>query len=404
MVNQGSPDIFIKAFRILIIILTSLMIYYLINIGNRYVGRKKQIVIKNKWILQTFLGIIFAYLLYLFLKRHTFVYDIFITIIISIVLAYALNPIINRLEKHGIKRLYGVLILYVSIVVIIFVLAFLIIPKSGREIKRLVTDLPMYFDKLSNMVDNLYERYYSTVGELPPLFKVIEDIVKENVDNIQVYLANGAKSFFGAIAGMTSKIINIVLTPILTLYFLVDKENFVNRLKSWIPRKYKDDTIYLATNIDNSLSKFIRGRLLMALYVGVFTSIMLLIIGVDFAIVIGFITGLFDIVPYIGPLMGFIPALFFGFIESPIKAVWVSILFVIIQWGENNVLGPKIIGENMGIHPLVILLSIIIGGGVFGVFGMIISVPLVAVFKIIYQFVMEKIAEYKEKELTKEGY
>lgn len=404
MINQGSPDIFIKVFRILIIILTSLLIYYLINIGNRYVGRRKQIIIKNKWILQTFLAIVGAYLLYLFLRNNPFLYDIFITIIISIVLAYALNPIINKLENRGIKRIFAVLILYVSIIAILFILSFLIIPKSGREIKRLANDLPLYLDKLSEMVDGLYDRYSSTVGDLPPLFTMIEDIVKENVENVQAYLAMGAKTFFSAIIGVTSKLINIVLTPILTLYFLVDKDAFVARLKRLIPRRYKKDTIYLAKTIDHSLAKFIRGRLLMALYVGVFTSIMLLIIGVDFAIVIGFVTGLFDIVPYIGPLMGFIPAMFFGFIESPIKAVWVSILFVVIQWGENNVLAPKIIGENMGIHPLVILLSIIIGGGIFGVFGMIISVPLVAIFKIIYRFIMDKRAQYKEKELTKEEY
>ncbi len=102
-------------------------------------------------------------------------------------------------------------------------------------------------------------------------------------------------------------------------------------------------------------------------------------------------TGIFDIIPYIGPLIGFIPALFFGFIESPIKAVWVSILFLVIQWGENNILAPKIIGDSMGIHSLVIFLAIIIGGGVFGVFGMIVSVPLVAVFKIIYEFIKNKI-------------
>ena len=128
----------------------------------------------------------------------------------------------------------------------------------------------------------------------------------------------------------------------------------------------------------------------MSLYVGVVTTIVLLFMGIEFAFVIGFITGVADIIPYIGPLLGFVPAVFFAYMSRPIKVVWVIIFFLFIQWAENNILAPKIIGENLGMHPLVILLSIVIGGGVFGVFGMILSVPIVAVFRILYKFFKEK--------------
>lgn len=391
MFGQGSPDIFIKAIGILSILLTFLVVYYLINIGNRFVDEGKRINIKNHWIFITLGALVALYFLYVFIKKNPFVKDIIVTIIISIVLAYALNPIINKLEEKGIRRLTGVLILYISIVAIFFILSFLIIPKTSQELKRLFTNLPTYFDQLSDLGDNLYDKYYSTIGILPPIFENIESIVKENIANIETVLVEGVKNFVLVIVGMTSKIINIVLTPILTLHFLVDKDFFVKKLKKAMPRKYKDDIIELSQTLDTSLSSFIKGRLLMSVYVGVFTTIMLLIFGIDFAIVIGFITGLFDIIPYIGPFIGYIPALFFGILESPIKAVWVSILFVVIQWGENNILAPKIIGENMGIHPLVILLSIIIGGGIFGVFGMIIAIPLVSIVKIFYEFFKERI-------------
>lgn len=395
MFGQGSPDIFIKAIGILSITLAFLVIYYLINIGNRFVDKEKKINIKNKWIVVVFAVLISSYFIVIFFRRNPFLYDILITIIISMVLAYAINPLVNKLEEKGIKRLYGVLIIYLSIVGIFFVLAFLIIPKTGKEIKRLVTDLPMYFDRLSILIDDLYIKYSSVLGNLPPMFKEIEDVLIKSLRGIEKTVVEGLKSSIGVLMGITSKIINIILTPILTLYFLVDKDAFVKKIKAFIPKKHRKETVELAINIDKSLSSFIRGRLLMSLYVGVFTSIMLLILGVDFAFVIGFITGLFDIVPYIGPFIGYIPAMFFAFIESPIKAVWVSVLFIFIQWAENNILAPKIIGENMGIHPLVILLSIIVGGGIFGVFGMIISVPLVAVFKIIYKFITKKIETSK---------
>jgi predicted PurR-regulated permease PerM len=113
--------------------------------------------------------------------------------------------------------------------------------------------------------------------------------------------------------------------------------------------------------------------------------------GIEFAIVIGFITGLADIIPYIGPFLGFVPAVIFAFIAGPIKAVWVAVFFILIQWGENNILGPKILGKSTGMHPLTVLLSIIVGGTIFGVMGMLLSVPFVSVIIILYKYFKNKI-------------
>ncbi len=389
MLLYGPPDFIIKAIWILLTILIFLTIYYLINIGNNYVNNKKQINITNKNIGFILLSLIIAYSLYKFFNRYTFLYDIFITVIASIIIAYAINPLINKLEKKNINRLEGVLIVYISIVAVFLILAFLVIPKSGRELKRLVNDLPKYFEELSSLFDGIYTKYYSTLGDLPPIFQGIETAVMDNIVNLEIFISNALKGFVAGAIGMASKVVSIILTPILTLYFLVDKDYFKEKIIKMIPDRYRKDVLKLSNSIDFSLSQFIKGRLIMSLYVGVATTIMLFILGIDFAIVIGFITGLFDIVPYIGPLMGFIPAVFFAFISKPIKAIWVSIFFIFIQWAENNILGPKIIGENMGMHPMVILLSIIVGGGIFGVFGMFISVPIVAISKIIFLYIRE---------------
>ncbi|NMA49704.1 MAG: AI-2E family transporter, partial [Tissierellia bacterium] len=98
-----------------------------------------------------------------------------------------------------------------------------------------------------------------------------------------------------------------------------------------------------------------------------------------------------DIIPYIGPFLGFLPAVIFAFIASPIKALWVGIFFILIQWGENNIIGPKILGKTTGMHPLTILLSIIAGGTIFGVIGMLLSVPFISVMIILYKYFKNKI-------------
>ena len=121
--------------------------------------------------------------------------------------------------------------------------------------------------------------------------------------------------------------------------------------------------------------------------------IYLLVLGVDFAIVIGMITTVADIIPYIGPFMGFLPAVLFAFMDSPIKAMWVAILFLIVQWAENNVLAPKLLGDKTGLNPIVILISIIIGGGMFGVLGMMLAVPAVSILIILLDFAKMKYNE-----------
>ncbi len=390
MIISRIPDFVLKAIFVLLMLLLSLLIYYLVNIGNKHVDNKKRLHLNNKKAIIILLSIVFMYTVTMILRRYPFLKDIIITVIASIIIAYALNPLINKFEKNKISRLYGVIIVYLSIIAIIFILAVLVIPNSGREIRRLVANLPMYFEQASKIIDGFYTRYYSTLGGLPPVFEGVEGIVMDNIVRVERLIVDSLTAFASGIISFASKIVIVILTPILVLYFLVDKEYFKGLITKLIPNSYREDTLYLASVIDISLKQFIKGRLLMSLYAGVMTAIMLLVLGIEFPFVIGFITGLADIVPYIGPFLGYIPAVFFASISDPIKIIWISIFWILIQWSENNLVAPKIIGENMGMHPMIILLSIIIGGGVFGVFGMILSVPLVAIGKIILLYLIDK--------------
>lgn len=390
MIISRVPDFVIKAIFILIMVFLTTAIYYLVNIGNNYIDGRKRINLSNKKLIIIMLIAIIFYIFTMILRKFPFISDIIATIIGSIIIAYALNPIINSFERRNIKRFYGVIIVYLSIVAMFFILSVLVIPSSGKEIRRFVSNLPIYFEQISDIMDGFYTKYYSTLGGLPPMFQGIENIVMENLVKLEGIISGSMTKFVGGVLSMASKLVNIVLTPILVLYFLVDKAYFKELLIKLIPNKYREDTLQLASIIDTSLKQFIKGRLIMSLYAGVMTTILLLVLGIEFPFVIGFITGVADIVPYIGPFLGYVPAVFFASFSGIMKVIWVSIFWVLIQWTENNIVAPKIIGENMGMHPMVILLSIIIGGGVFGVFGMILSVPIVAITKITTQYILDK--------------
>lgn len=381
----------IRNLFILISVFIVFAIYYLIHIGNRYVDANKRIQVNKKKAVPILAGVIFVYIFYLLSKKYGILSDTIYTIIISMVLAYLFNPIINYFEKHNISRGLGVFIVYIIIIGIIFILSFLVIPKTGREIKRFMNVIPLYFGKVSQFTDKLYMKYYTNIDNMPPIFQGIEDIILKNINNIQNLIITSVSRFFEGLISTFSKVISLILIPILTFYFLKDKEYFKTKLYLTVPKKNRKEVKELFLEIDRILSQFIRGRLLLALYVGVATTILLLILKIDFAIIIGMLTGIADIIPYFGPFIGFLPAVFFALLSSPIKALWIAILFVGIQWIENNVLAPKIIGKSTGIHPVTVLLALIIGGGVFGIMGMIFSIPAVAIFKILFGFFMGKV-------------
>ena len=386
-----APEIFVKLVWILSAALLFLIIYYLINIGNRFVPDKKVIHYNTRLIVWVIVGLFGLYFITKIFNRYPLIADTFYTIIISLILAYFLNPLVDFFEKKGLNRFISTVLVYLIILGTIVILTISVLPRTGRELRRLATNFPGYITAITNWLSSLYSDYTSTIEGMPELVSSIEKVITQNVDRLQAGIANGIESFIMIIAGMFTRIISWILTPILTFYFLMDKNHFIEKLKTLIPKKNKEETISLFKQIDTALSEFIRGRLLMAVIVGITTTIFLFLMGIEFAIVIGFITGIADIIPYIGPFLGFVPAVIFAFIAGPIKALWVGIFFILIQWAENNILGPKILGKTTGMHPLTILLSIIAGGTMFGVMGMLLAVPFVSVMIILYKYFKNKI-------------
>lgn len=388
--NIQSPFL-IRNLMILVFILLILIIYYLIHIGNRFVDSNKRIRITRKKGLPILALILFLYIFIQLSQQFTIIQDTLFTIIVSIILAYLFNPIINYLEKYNIPRGLGILMLYVVILGVIVAISFSIIPRLGKELRGLLAITPTYIKELTEFLNGLYEKYYSGVDNIPPIMQSLQDVIFQNIDRLQGIIVNNISKFIEGVVEAFSKIISFILIPILTFYFLRDKDYFKNILYLTIPKSRRQDAKELLAEMDRALSQFIRGRLILAVYVGIVTTIFLLILNVNFAIVIGLITGIADIIPYFGPFLGFLPAVIFAFLDSTVKGIWVAVVFIIIQWVENNVLAPKIIGESTGIHPITVLLSLIIAGGMFGVMGMIFSVPVVAVVKILVGFFIDRI-------------
>lgn len=396
-----SPIILITWLVMLVFSVTA--IYYLINIGNRYLERSKRLVIESKSVKRVIIGICFLVIIIILLRKFPIIGRVLAAAFVAAILAYVINPLVDRLEARGFSRMAGVGIVFLSILAIFGILLTAVIPKTILEVRNLAKSLPGIVDKITYMGVNLIEGLSEI--EVPGAIQIsntLKDSLETTTRSLMEWVTTSASRITVLVTNMVQNIVSVVFTLILvfimTFYFSVDKKLYVSKVKKIIPESINEDFSYLAGKINVVLTEFIRGRLILAIFVGVLTTILLLILKIDFAIVIGTITFVADIIPYIGPLLGFVPAFLFALIESPIKALIVAVFYVFIQWAENNIMAPKIIGDSMGLHPLFIFLAIVIGGGMFGVWGMVVSVPLAAIGLILIDFGREKYKIYKEEE------
>lgn len=414
--NANTARFVTYALIVLAIFLMFLAIYYLVNIGNKYIEPNKRIKMDLSIVAKLFLVILGLYLIKIIFAKYKILGYTLSSVIIAIIFAYIIDPLVNYLERKGVKRQLGVIIVYISVIFLFGILIFSVIPKTIQELTNLLLRIPTMIDNMSGntneflikvfdrlgieVPDNAFSIYSgSSAGGTGPITRLI-DSANKAINDVIVSMQQSAVESFKDIAtklySILTNAVRIVLIMIFSFYFSVDKENFTLKVKKWIPKKHKDDIYFLASRINTALQQFIRGRLLLAIFVGVATMIYLLILKVDFAVVIGLITLVADITPYIGPFLGYVPAALFAFMDSPVKAFWVTIIFVLIQWAENNLLAPKLIGNSTGLNPLLVLISIIIGGGIFGVWGMVISVPVVSIIVILIDFFKLKYGQRQE--------
>lgn len=378
--------------NIFITILIGLSIYFLLNIGNKYVKPEKRLNFLPRKIIFSSIMVILIVILYNLFKGPSKITEIFLLTFYSIVLSYLLNPFVYFIEKRGIKRSYSILIVYSFLIAIIVIVLLSLVPKVFNEFENLVRLMPSYFNRIYNYFNNLFVKYSKHIDKLPPGFQEIKEVFLENIKEIQVLFINYLRNITNSVIGIFPKMISFIIVPILTFYFLKDKDYFKKKIILIIPKNYRNDVVQIGREIDKVLGKFVRGQLLVGAFVGTSTSIALLLIGVDFAIIIGFVAGIADIIPYFGPIIGIMPALVFAILKGPIKALWVIISFIIIQQLECNIISPKIVGDSVGIHPVVVMLALLIGGSYFGIIGLLFAIPVTIVLKVASSFIIDKIS------------
>lgn len=330
---------------------------------------------------------------FLFAPIGTFFSTIFIPILIAGVLFYMLNPVVMKLEKIKIGNFrfsHNGAVAVVFILLILFFVGILawIIPKLVYQIGNLVTNIPNFVD----VIEREFNDWNQQLGHVVWLKNVdYESYAQQFQTGLSGYantIVSGLTASLGTIFGMATSMIVVAITvPIMLFYMLKDGQKLKPAIKRILPQKHAEQTMDLLSQMSNTISSYISGQLIEVLFVMVFTSMGFALVGEKYALLLGIFAGMCNIIPYVGPYIGVLPALIVAAKSGLMQVVLIIIVTVIVQQIDGNFIFPNIIGRSLSIHPLTIIIILLAAGKIAGLMGMILGVPLYAVVKVIIEFI-----------------
>ena len=312
--------------------------------------------------------------------------------ILGLVLAYILLPLVNWLDRHmparlrawKVSRPLAIFLTYLLLLAVVAGIVAFLVPIVSEQVRNLIDGWPDLVQRFQDWGEQGLGWYRSTVPE------TWRQTIEENLEALAGDVATSIRAgLFAAIRTLFSTIgfvIGLVVIPFWLFYILHDESRVKSGVVHALPEQLRADVRCLASLTDDVLSAYIRGQLLLCLFVGGMATIALLITGVPFAIVLGLIAAVFEILPYVGPILGAIPAILVALLSNPAAAIWVVVAFFAIQQVENLLLVPRIAGKSVQLHPALVMVVLVIGNEVGGFWGMLVAVPVTAVIRDLFKY------------------
>ncbi|EOR27351.1 permease [Clostridium sartagoforme AAU1] len=331
---------------------------------------------KYKKIINPILIIIVALIilaLYIKIKTLNSIVNI---IFIGFIFAYTLKPFRDGLsEKFKLNKRVASISIIIVIVFSFILLSYIIIPSILRESYNFGSIL----DNIDIYIKNIAKKM--NLNDLSFFQGIYEQISEE----ANMFFAKISDNFLENLFLCFESLVSLAIIPIVTYYFLVDGDLIYNKLLLILPTEKRIIAKKVLNNLDKVLSRYIISQLLLSLIIGILTFIVLLILDVKFALILGIFNGILNIVPYFGPIIGGVPAIFIALMDSPNKALYTIIAVFLIQQIEGNILSPKITGDSTNMHPIIIIILLLVGEKLGGLIGMVIAVPIGVIVKVIYE-------------------
>lgn len=306
------------------------------------------------------LGLYFIYL----------IRDVLVMVFIALIIAAAIDGPVDWLARHKVRRVFGTAIVYISVIAVFALFMYLIVPSLAGQIKNLAVYLPEYLTKLGAEAQ--------IVGQ-----KIGAENLQKILDNISGQLSEAASNILGTAINIFGGIFNAIVILVISIYLVVQDKSLKDFLASVIPEKHQTYATSLAERIQGKLGAWLRGQLLMMFIIGLLFYIGLVLLKVKFALTLALIVGIFEIVPYVGPILAGAVAVLMTLGQSPFLALLVLILSIVIHQLEGHIIAPQVMKRVVGLNPLVVIISLIIGGKIAGILGVVVAVPLAAAISVL---------------------
>lgn len=339
--------------------------------------------------------------------------DVLVPFILGGAIAYFLDPVADRLQRLGLGRVMATVVITLAAVLLFVVLFLLVVPTLIGQLGQLISQIGV-------MVKNLPETWEGLKGWLTGRFPSLDlqgDFLTQQLTTmggaIQSRGGEVVTALLNSAQGVLNAVVLVVIVPVVTFYMLLDWDHMVARIDDLLPRDHADTIRRIASDIDRTLASFIRGQGTVCLVLGTYYGIALMLAGLNFGLVVGFIAGLISFIPYVGALVGGVLAIGIALfqwwggtavvdgqtVEAGINWLRIAIvgaIFMLGQFFEGNILTPKLVGGSVGLHPVWLILALSVFGSLFGFVGMLVAVPVAAVIGVVTRFL---IAEYKSGRL-----
>lgn len=301
----------------------------------------------------------------------------------GIVIAYILDPMVKffytRLfkEKKG-TRGFAILLAYAVAILLLMLLGWLVVPQIVNSIGMLFTNFPSYIQGVQEMLLYVQSEYGIDLQQATKMLDDSEAMVKE----IYAMATNAMPQIVASIGSVASNFVAVFTSIAASIYMLADKDHLLHQLRTlahaFLPEKVASNTLRICHYANVNFTGFFVGKIIDSAIIGVITFVAMTILRLDFAVLISVFIGITNIIPVFGPFIGAIPSVFILLLIDPLQAVIFCVLILIIQQLDGNFIGPKILGSSIGISALWILFSIVVGGDLFGIVGMVVGVPVFA--------------------------
>jgi len=319
------------------------------------------------------------------------VWSLFAMLFAAAAFAYLLDPVVDRFEERGRSREFGIVVIFLCSFGVIMVAALVLVPSVVGQIAELSGNIGTYFSDLAVVLEPHRQWLEQRTGYALPfnleelgdeIPKYLQSLSPDTQETLKGFLSKALSSGLGFVI----TIVNLALLPIFVFYMLRDWDRMVAAVGRLIPRRYRPPVSHVMSQIDERCAAFVRGQIMVCLLLGVLYSLGLwLLTGIDLPIVIGMLSGVLFIVPYLGTIVGVVLAsllalLKFGF-DFHLLLVWG--VFGGVQLLEGAVLTPYIVGDKVGLHPLVVMIALIVGGNLLGIWGMLLAIPITAALSVL---------------------